>query len=96
MNASITQVQKNMLAGSAKPCSQSISRPSPRRALIARRVQASSQVSDEGFELMRKGVKVAAEETILTPRCVFLRIRPFSCMCGREVTCSETVHGEMM
>jgi len=78
MNASIAQVQKNMLSGSAKPCAQSISRPSARRALIARRVQASSQVSEEGFELMRKGVKVAADETILTPRSVSLRSRPLS------------------
>ena len=41
-----------------------------RRSNVARRVQATSQVSDEGFELMRKGVKVAAEETVLTPRYV--------------------------
>jgi magnesium-protoporphyrin IX monomethyl ester (oxidative) cyclase len=37
-----------------------------RRARVA--VRASQAVSEEGFEMMRKGVKVAAEETVLTPR----------------------------
>jgi hypothetical protein len=64
----ITQVQKNLFAGSTKPCATQTVRP--RRALAARRVQATSQVSEEGFEMMRKGVKVAADETILTPRYV--------------------------
>lgn len=39
-----------------------------RRARVA--VRASQAVSEEGFEMMRKGVKVAAEETVLTPRYV--------------------------
>lgn len=65
-----TQVQKSLFAGCTKPCTTTQT-VRPRRALASRRVQASSQVSDEGFELMRKGVKVAADETILTPRYVF-------------------------
>ena len=69
----ITQVQKSLFAGSTKPC-QTVR---PRRALAARRVQASSQVSEEGFEMMRKGVKVAADETILTPRYVIVQREAF-------------------
>ena len=38
------------------------------RARVA--VRACQVVSEEGFEMMRKGVKVAAEETVLTPRYV--------------------------
>lgn len=70
MMNTVAQVQKSLLAGSTKPCAAQTVRP--RRALAARRVHAASQqqVSDEGFELMRKGVKVAADETILTPRYV--------------------------
>jgi hypothetical protein len=47
-----------------------ISAPKAHRARVA--VRASQAVSDEGFEMMRKGVKVAAEETVLTPRYVAL------------------------
>jgi len=47
-----------------------ISAPKAHRARVA--VRASQAVSEEGFEMMRKGVKVAAEETVLTPRYVAL------------------------
>lgn len=71
---SVSLAQKN-LRGSVAVAPQQKSARFPARRTVARRVQASSQVSDEGFELMRKGVKVAADETILTPRYVRL--------CGR-------------
>lgn len=55
-------VRASPLVGSAN--SQAL-RP---RARVA--VRASQTVSQEGFEMMRKGVKVAADETVLTPRYV--------------------------
>eukprot|EP00889_Picochlorum_renovo_P006608 jgi/Picre1/33638/NNA_001118.t1 len=64
---SVSIAQKNF-RGSVAVAPQQKSARFPARRTVARRVQASAQVSDEGFELMRKGVKVAAEETILTPR----------------------------
>lgn len=41
-----------------------------RRAAVAVRATAAEKemVDDMGFKLMRRGVKVAAKETILTPR----------------------------
>ena len=40
-----------------------------RRATIVRATAAKEEmVDDMGFKLMRKGVKVAAKESILTPR----------------------------
>lgn len=41
-----------------------------RRAPMVVRATAAPEVDDMGFKLMRKGVKVAASETILTPRYV--------------------------
>lgn len=72
---SVSLAQKNLHGSVAVAPQQQKSARFPARRTVARRVQASSQVSDEGFELMRKGVKVAADETILTPRYVRL--------CGR-------------
>jgi hypothetical protein len=47
--------------------------PSARSApMIVRAAAAEGEMVDEmGFKLMRKGVKVAAKDTILTPRYVF-------------------------
>lgn len=49
-------------------------RVNARRAAITVRAAAAAEqaemVDDMGFKLMRKGVKVAAQESILTPRCV--------------------------
>jgi len=40
-----------------------------RAPMVVRAAAASEEAVDElGFKLMRKGVKVAAQETILTPR----------------------------
>jgi magnesium-protoporphyrin IX monomethyl ester (oxidative) cyclase len=40
-----------------------------RRAAVVVRATASAEETDAlGFKMMRKGVKVAADETVLTPR----------------------------
>ena len=53
--------------GVARPAARS---SAARRATVQPvRAAAAEQVDDLGFKMMRKGVKVAAKETILTPRC---------------------------
>jgi hypothetical protein len=58
-------VRASPLVGSANFANSRALRP---RARVA--VRAAETVSEEGFEMMRKGVKVAADETVLTPRYV--------------------------